>query len=201
MTARTQCTNAHAAAFPIRSLRTVSRHWLQRLNTRRAADGRSCGVQTLALIGRANDDTIRPLVIMMRLANKTILSDGAGARYRRWPERRAGISLVLERIARQMTTNQYKTAIKQLGLSQVAASVWLGISPRQSWSYAIGEYPVPGTYRQTAPAVYQPGELDPESPLGTAPFMRRRAPMRACVAPWKASILSQRSFRVFPRQR
>ena len=42
-----------------------------------------------------------------------------------------------------MTANQYKAAIKQLGLSQVAAGRWLGISPRQSQSYAIGEYPVP----------------------------------------------------------
>ena len=42
-----------------------------------------------------------------------------------------------------MTANQYKAAIKQLGLSQVAAARWLGISPRQSQSYAIGEYPVP----------------------------------------------------------
>jgi hypothetical protein len=42
-----------------------------------------------------------------------------------------------------MTANQYKAAIKRLGLTQVAAGRWLGISPRQSQSYAIGEYPVP----------------------------------------------------------
>ena len=42
-----------------------------------------------------------------------------------------------------MTAAQYKAAIKQLGLSQVAAGRWLGISPRQSQSYALGEYPVP----------------------------------------------------------
>ena len=42
-----------------------------------------------------------------------------------------------------MTATQYKAAIKQLGLSQVAAGRWLGISKRQSQSYAIGEYPVP----------------------------------------------------------
>ena len=42
-----------------------------------------------------------------------------------------------------MSASQYKAAIKQLGLSQVAAGRWLGISPRQSQSYAIGEYPVP----------------------------------------------------------
>ena len=42
-----------------------------------------------------------------------------------------------------MTATQYKAAIKHLGLSQVAAGRWLGISKRQSQSYAIGEYPVP----------------------------------------------------------
>lgn len=42
-----------------------------------------------------------------------------------------------------MTPDQYKTAIKKLGLSQERAGEWLGISPRTSQGYAIGEYPVP----------------------------------------------------------
>ena len=42
-----------------------------------------------------------------------------------------------------MTSTQYKAAIKALGLSQVAAAKWLGISKRTSQAYAIGEYPVP----------------------------------------------------------
>ena len=42
-----------------------------------------------------------------------------------------------------MTATQYRAAIKKLGLSQVAAGRWLGISKRQSQSYALGEYPVP----------------------------------------------------------
>lgn len=46
-----------------------------------------------------------------------------------------------------MTPLQYRAAIKALGLSQERAGVWLGISPRQSQSYALGEYPVP---KQTA---------------------------------------------------
>lgn len=46
-----------------------------------------------------------------------------------------------------MTANQYKAAIKALGLSQERAGTFLGISGRQSQSYALGEYPVP---KQTA---------------------------------------------------
>lgn len=42
-----------------------------------------------------------------------------------------------------MTPNQYKTTIKALGLSQVRAGVFLGIAPRTSQGYALGEYPVP----------------------------------------------------------
>jgi hypothetical protein len=42
-----------------------------------------------------------------------------------------------------MNPTEYKAAIKTLGLSQEAAGRWLGISGRQSQSYAIGEYPVP----------------------------------------------------------
>lgn len=42
-----------------------------------------------------------------------------------------------------MSPAEYKAAIKELGLTQVKAGKWLGISPRQSQSYAIGEYPVP----------------------------------------------------------
>lgn len=42
-----------------------------------------------------------------------------------------------------MTPEQYKKAIKALGLSQQRAGEWLGISPRASQGYALGEYPVP----------------------------------------------------------
>ena len=44
-----------------------------------------------------------------------------------------------------MTPKQYKAAIKELGLSQVRAGHFLGISPRTSQGYALGEYPVPET--------------------------------------------------------
>lgn len=42
-----------------------------------------------------------------------------------------------------MTPTQYKAAIKALELSQERAGDSLGISPRTSQGYAIGEYPVP----------------------------------------------------------
>lgn len=42
-----------------------------------------------------------------------------------------------------MTPTQYRAAIKALGLSQERAGVWLGISPRTSQGYCLGEYPVP----------------------------------------------------------
>jgi len=43
----------------------------------------------------------------------------------------------------ELTPTQYRAAIKSLGLSQERAGVWLGISPRTSQGYALGEYPVP----------------------------------------------------------
>ena len=43
----------------------------------------------------------------------------------------------------RMTPNQYRAAIAALGLSQEGAGRWLGISPRASQGYALGEYPVP----------------------------------------------------------
>jgi len=42
-----------------------------------------------------------------------------------------------------MSKRQYKEAIAALGLSQERAGDWLGISPRTSQGYAIGERPVP----------------------------------------------------------
>jgi len=42
-----------------------------------------------------------------------------------------------------MTPSQYKAAIKALGLSQERAGDWLGISPRTSQSYALGETHIP----------------------------------------------------------
>jgi len=42
-----------------------------------------------------------------------------------------------------MTPEQYKGAIRDLRLSQQRAGVWLGVSPRTSQGWALGEYPVP----------------------------------------------------------
>lgn len=42
-----------------------------------------------------------------------------------------------------MTSQEYRDAIEALGLSQLAAAPFLGISPRTSQGYALGEYPVP----------------------------------------------------------
>jgi hypothetical protein len=42
-----------------------------------------------------------------------------------------------------MTPNQYRSAIEKLGLSQVRAAAFLGVAPRTSQGYALGEYPVP----------------------------------------------------------
>jgi hypothetical protein len=42
-----------------------------------------------------------------------------------------------------MTPTQYRTAIEKLGLSQVRAAAFLGIAPRTSQGYALGEYPIP----------------------------------------------------------
>jgi hypothetical protein len=42
-----------------------------------------------------------------------------------------------------MTANQYASAIEKLGLNQVTASRFLGISIRTSHGYANGETPVP----------------------------------------------------------
>jgi DNA-binding transcriptional regulator YiaG len=45
-----------------------------------------------------------------------------------------------------MTPNQYRTAIAKLGLSQVKAALFLGVSPRQSRRWALGESPIPEGY-------------------------------------------------------
>ena len=42
-----------------------------------------------------------------------------------------------------MTANQYRAAIKTLGLSQEAAGDWLGVGRRTSQGWALGERPVP----------------------------------------------------------
>jgi hypothetical protein len=42
-----------------------------------------------------------------------------------------------------MTSAQYRTAIKALGLSQERAGDWLGIGRRTSQSYALGETRIP----------------------------------------------------------
>lgn len=42
-----------------------------------------------------------------------------------------------------MTPTQYKAHIAALGLSQVRAAQFLGVAPRTSQGWAIGESPVP----------------------------------------------------------
>ena len=42
-----------------------------------------------------------------------------------------------------MTSKQYRKAIESLGLSQQQAARWLGISPRTSQNYALGETRIP----------------------------------------------------------
>ena len=42
-----------------------------------------------------------------------------------------------------MTANQYRAAIKSLGLSQEKAGRFLGVSLRASQGWALGENPVP----------------------------------------------------------
>ena len=42
-----------------------------------------------------------------------------------------------------MTRDEYRAALKALRLTQHGAAPALGISPRMSQSYALGEWPVP----------------------------------------------------------
>ena len=42
-----------------------------------------------------------------------------------------------------MTSKQYRRAIENLGLSQQKAAHWLGVSPRTSQNYALGETRIP----------------------------------------------------------
>jgi transcriptional regulator with XRE-family HTH domain len=42
-----------------------------------------------------------------------------------------------------MTSKQYRKAIESLGLSQPQAARFLGVSPRTSQSYALGETRIP----------------------------------------------------------
>jgi DNA-binding transcriptional regulator YiaG len=42
-----------------------------------------------------------------------------------------------------MTSKQYRKAIESLGLSQQKAARWLGVSPRTSQNYALGETRIP----------------------------------------------------------
>lgn len=44
-----------------------------------------------------------------------------------------------------MTKKQYRKALKDLGLTQVAAAKLFGINPRTSRKYALGESPIPHT--------------------------------------------------------
>jgi transcriptional regulator with XRE-family HTH domain len=45
--------------------------------------------------------------------------------------------------AADMTSNQYRQALKKLGLSQVRAAMFLGVSIRSAHGWANGENPVP----------------------------------------------------------
>jgi DNA-binding transcriptional regulator YiaG len=45
-----------------------------------------------------------------------------------------------------MTAKQYRSAIERLGLSQVKAAAFLGVSPRQSRRWALGEAKIPKGY-------------------------------------------------------
>jgi hypothetical protein len=42
-----------------------------------------------------------------------------------------------------MTANQYRAALKRIGISNYAAAPWLGISRRAAQGYALGETSVP----------------------------------------------------------
>lgn len=42
-----------------------------------------------------------------------------------------------------MNHNEYRAVIAQLGLSQLRAAAWLGLSPRQGQRYASGEAEIP----------------------------------------------------------
>lgn len=42
-----------------------------------------------------------------------------------------------------MTAKQYLAAIEKLGLSQLAAGRWLGVSPRTAQNYALGKTRIP----------------------------------------------------------
>jgi hypothetical protein len=42
-----------------------------------------------------------------------------------------------------MTANQYRAALKRIGISNYAAAPWLGISRRAAQGYALGETAVP----------------------------------------------------------
>jgi transcriptional regulator with XRE-family HTH domain len=42
-----------------------------------------------------------------------------------------------------MNANQYRAALERMGLTQVKAAELLGIDPRTSRRYALGECPVP----------------------------------------------------------
>lgn len=60
-----------------------------------------------------------------------------------------------------MTPEQYKAAIRRLGLSQERAGVWLGIGMRTSQGYALGERPVPEPVAKLLRLCIKMG-LDPE---------------------------------------
>lgn len=42
-----------------------------------------------------------------------------------------------------MTPEEYRAALKALGLSQHRAAAWLGVAPRTSQAWALGEHRIP----------------------------------------------------------
>ena len=63
-----------------------------------------------------------------------------------------------------MTAKQYRSALAKLGLSQVKAGSFLGISPRQPRRFALGERNIPKLVAMMLDAMVKykiyPGDLD-----------------------------------------
>jgi hypothetical protein len=74
---------------------------------------------------------------------------------------------------RPMSMKEYRTAIDRLGLSQLAAGDFLGISARQSRAYALGEFKVPKSIAVLLRLMIKdnltPDDIDALSPLKVRP--------------------------------
>lgn len=69
-----------------------------------------------------------------------------------------------------MTPNQYRAAIEKLGLSQVRAAAFLGVSPRTSQGYALGEYPVPEAIAKLLRLMIETGRKPSHMIFALGPF-------------------------------